>query len=167
MNYTFVDHIVELEKGKRILAVKNITRTEDYLDEYYPRLGSVPGSLLVESMASAAGLLLFASTNFASLAMLLMVEKALFTHPVAPGDRILVEATMLALHADAARLEAMVRVAKQKVAKTTLVLGLFEIQSLADPQMRATFASLLDRTKTWMKSDLRRQAGREQPETII
>jgi 3-hydroxyacyl-[acyl-carrier-protein] dehydratase len=157
MNYTFVDHILELEEGRRILTAKNITGTEDYLDEYYPRLGCVPNSLIIESMASTAGLLLFASTQFASLAMLVMIEEAKFTHPVQPGNQMLVEATLLALHADAARLEAMVRVAETAVAGATLVLGLFEIQTLTDLRMKAFFTSLLDRTKYWMQSDLSRK----------
>ena len=167
MNYTFVDHILELKEGKRILTTKNFTRTEDYLDEYYPRFDSVPNSLIVESMASAAGLLLFSSTQFESMAMLLMIEEAKFTHPVQPADRILVEATLLALHADAARLEAMVQVEEKSVASATLVLGCFEIQSLSDPQMKTFFTSLLNRTKNWMQRDIRRQAGGNRSAVII
>jgi len=165
LNYTFVDHIVELEKGRRILTAKNITRSEDYLDEYYPRLGSIPGSLIIESMASTAGLLLFATTNFAAMAMLLMLEKAIFTRSVHPGDRMLVEATLLTLHAGAARLEAMVRVQENTVASATVALGLYEIQSLTDPKTKAIFASLLDRTKNWMQRELSRQAERQARES--
>jgi 3-hydroxymyristoyl/3-hydroxydecanoyl-(acyl carrier protein) dehydratase len=62
LNCTFIDHIIELEKGMRIPAARKITRSEDYLDEYYPRLGAVTGSLVIESTAGTAGQLLFAST---------------------------------------------------------------------------------------------------------
>ncbi len=151
MNYTFVDHILELEEGQRILAVKNITQTEDYLDEYYPHLGNVPGSLIIESMASTAALLLFASTHFASFALLVMIEKAVFMHPVYPGDRMLMEVELLVLHTDAAQLEAVVRVGTKTAASATLMLGLFEIQRLVDPQMKTLIASLLERTKNWIE----------------
>jgi len=151
MNYTFVDHIVELEIGKRILTVKNITHSEDYLNEYYPRLGRVPNSLIIESMASTAGLLIFASTNFASLALLLMIEEAQFKNPVHPGDRMIVEAKLLSMQADAARMEATVRVEEAAMACATLVLGLFEIEFISHPQMKAFYSALLDRTRNWMQ----------------
>jgi 3-hydroxyacyl-[acyl-carrier-protein] dehydratase len=158
VKYAFVDHILELEEGKRILAIKNISSTEDYLDELYPRLGSVPGSLIIESMASTAGLLLLASTNFASLALLLMIEEAQFKNPVYSGDRMIVEAKLLSMHADAARMEAAVRVEETAMACATLVLGLFEIETISDPLMKAFFSSLLDRIRNWMQRSCGRRA---------
>ena len=157
MNYTFVDLIYELDIGKRIVTAKNIARTEDYLDEYYPRLRHVPGSVIIETMASSAGLLLFASTHYTSLAMLVMVEEAIFTHPVQPGDRMLVEVKLTALHDEAGRSEAVVRVKEKTVARARLVLGLFNIKTVTDPQMRDFFAALLNRTKKWMERSLARQ----------
>ena len=157
MNYQFVDHIFELEKGKRILAAKSVTRTEDYFDEYYPRLSTVPKSVIVEAMASTAALLLFASTEFESLALLAIVEKAVFTHPVYPGDQLILEINVVSLHNTAAQFEGKARVGKTTVASSTFVLGLFEIQTLSDPQMKVFFRSLLGRTKKWMQFTLNRE----------
>ena len=154
MNYTFVDQVVELQKGNHIRSVKNITHTEDYLDEYYPRLSTVPNSVIVEAMASTAALLLFASTSFKRFSMLLMIEKAVFQQSVHSGNLMILDVTLLTLHDNAARLEATVRAEEQVAAQAILILGLFDIENLEDLQMKNFFMSIMSRTQTWLQHSL-------------
>lgn len=156
MNYIFVDKIIELEKGRRIRTVKNISLTEDYLDRFYPRLTAVPNSIFIEAMASTAALLLFETTLYKSFAVLAMIENAVFKPLTQGGDRLMVDAELLALHEKAARFKAKIRVLDKMTANAILVLGLFELESLRDPQMIDHFKLLLSTTKKIMGSSEKR-----------
>lgn len=151
MNYLFIDKIVALEKGKRIVAVKGIPRTEDYLGEYYPRCSMVPGSVMIESLASAAGLLALASSQFRCLTLLTKIEEAVFENTVQPGDQMILEVQVVSLHEMGAQMEGVIHVQEQKAASANLVLSLLEIETITDPRMKWLLSSLLERTQKWMQ----------------
>ncbi len=151
MNYIFVDKIIALEKGKRILAIKGIPRTEDYLGEYYPRCSMIPGSVIIESLASAAGLLVLASTQFGCLTLLAKIEEAVFENTAQPGDQMIIEVQLVSLHEMGAQLEGVIHVQKQKAASAKLVMSLLEIQTITDPRTKWLLSSLLERTQKWIQ----------------
>lgn len=67
MNYHFIDKKIELHKGKRILAQKSFAMTEKYFNHHFPRSERVPNSLILEAVADAATLLIFATTDLVPL----------------------------------------------------------------------------------------------------
>jgi 3-hydroxymyristoyl/3-hydroxydecanoyl-(acyl carrier protein) dehydratase len=151
MNYHFVDKILELEHGKAILSQKSISRSEDYFDEFFPRLSCVPNSLIIESLAYSAALLAFVTTEFRSLALLLMVDDAKFERPVLPGDQMLLEVKLLSLQDTAGLFQGTVRVRGDLVAQATVMLGLFYLSDITDPADRDIFSSLLQRTADFVR----------------
>ncbi len=86
--FRFVDRILELTPGKRIVAVKNVTVNDPNLQAHFPGNPLMPGVLLVEAMAQAAGLLL----PDGSSAVLAQIKEARFRRPVVPGDQVRIEA---------------------------------------------------------------------------
>mgnify|MGYP001765902066 CR=1 FL=1 len=91
VSFRFVDRIVELTPGKRVVALKNVTAGDPHLQGHFPGNPLMPGVLLVEAMAQTAGLLL----SEGSSAVLAQIRDARFRRSVAPGDQVRIEAEQL------------------------------------------------------------------------
>src|SRR6266851_3771664 len=87
-----VDSIVELE-AERIVGVKNVTVNEPFFSGHFPDFPVMPGVLIVEAMAQAAGVLVLNSIpdRKSKLVLLASVEQAKFRKPVRPGDQLRIE----------------------------------------------------------------------------
>jgi 3-hydroxyacyl-[acyl-carrier-protein] dehydratase len=151
MNYHFIDKIIELNKGTRILAQKSFAMSEEYFDHHFPRSDRVPDSLILEAVADAAALLIFATTEFSALALLLMINEATFQKQLLPGDQMLLDVRLVSEHEDAALLESTVTVDDYLVAQATITLGLFRLTDIDEPQKRDTFASLLQNSAKFIE----------------
>jgi 3-hydroxyacyl-[acyl-carrier-protein] dehydratase len=88
LSFRFVDRLLEIVPGDRVVALKNVTVNDPYLQDHFPGNPLMPGVLLVESMAQTAGLLL----PEGSAAVLAQIKEARFRSPVIPGDQIRIEA---------------------------------------------------------------------------
>ncbi len=88
ISFRFVDRVLEIVPGDRVVALKNVTANDPYLQDHFPGNPLMPGVLLVESMAQTAGLLLPEGSS----AVLAQIKEARFHSPVIPGDQIRIEA---------------------------------------------------------------------------
>jgi 3-hydroxyacyl-[acyl-carrier-protein] dehydratase len=94
-----IDRVLECEPGKRIVALKNVSINEPFFPGHFPGVPIMPGVLILEAMAQAAGLLAFSTLGMQadgeSLYYFAGIDEARFKRPVKPGDqlRIEVEAT--------------------------------------------------------------------------
>ncbi len=92
MNLSMVDRIVAYEKGKRLEAVKVLSRGEEYLADHFPTFPIMPGVLMLEAMAEAAAWLMLLSGGFSPPLIVLRGAKAVrYGHVVRPGDELRVE----------------------------------------------------------------------------
>jgi beta-hydroxyacyl-ACP dehydratase FabZ len=119
VSFRFVDRIVELTPGKRVIALKNVTVGDPHLQGHFPGNPLMPGVLLVEAMAQAAGLLL----PDGSSAVLAQIRDARFRRPVVPGDQVLIEVEPLGGLGGLQRFSAKVSVDSSTVAEAELVLA--------------------------------------------
>lgn len=95
--FLLVDRIVEIEPGKRIVGVKNVTINEPFFQGHFPGRPVMPGVLLLEVMAQVGGILARKTAWGAGspIVMLTGVEKAKFRRPVVPGDQLRIEVEVL------------------------------------------------------------------------
>ena len=56
--FLLVDRVLELEKGKSVVAIKNVTYNEEFFQGHFPELRVMPGVLILEAMAQAGGILI-------------------------------------------------------------------------------------------------------------
>lgn len=98
--FLLVDRVEELVPGERIVAIKNVTMNEPQFTGHFPQHPIMPGVLIIEAMAQAAGLLAFQSSNDEAdentVIYFVGIDGARFKRPVVPGDRLTIEATILA-----------------------------------------------------------------------
>src|SRR5687767_2886736 len=103
-----VDAVTELEPGRRIVAVKNVTVSEEFFQGHFPGSPLMPGVLMIETLAQVATLLLMngGGATGAARAYLRGVDNAKFRRQVVPGDRLRLEVTMGARRSRLARTRA-------------------------------------------------------------
>jgi 3-hydroxyacyl-[acyl-carrier-protein] dehydratase len=90
-----VDRVLELEAGKRIVAIKNVSANEPVFTGHFPHYPVMPGVLIIESMAQAAAILSFVTAGHKAQSDTLYyfagIDKARFKRPVIPGDQMRLE----------------------------------------------------------------------------
>ena len=93
-----VDRVLEVEEGKRIKALKNVTINEPFFVGHFPHRPVMPGVMMLEAMAQAAALLAFAAQGSQpddkSVIYFAGIDGARFKRPVEPGDQLIMEVTL-------------------------------------------------------------------------
>ncbi len=86
--FLLVDRIVELEKGKRIVGIKNVTINEPFFQGHFPGHPVMPGVLIIEAMAQVGGVFAMVSDNIGDdkVTYFAGIDNARFRRPVVPGD---------------------------------------------------------------------------------
>jgi beta-hydroxyacyl-ACP dehydratase FabZ len=99
--FLLVDRILEMELGKRIVGLKNVTINEPHFVGHFPGYPIMPGVLILESMAQVGGILVRKSLNLSDdkLMLFLGVDRARFRKAVFPGDQLRLEVNLTSLHA--------------------------------------------------------------------
>ncbi len=97
--FLLVDRVLELEPGKSIVAIKNVSINEPYFNGHFPQLPILPGVLILEAMAQAAGILGFKTTGKkpadGSIYYFVGCDNARFKRKVTPGDQLQLEAALV------------------------------------------------------------------------
>ena len=99
--FLLVDRVLELEKGIRIKALKNVTINEPFFTGHFPHRPVMPGVLMLEAMAQAAALLAFDMQGIRpddkTVYYFAGIDGARFKRPVEPGDQLIMEVSLLRL----------------------------------------------------------------------
>ncbi len=94
-----IDRVLECEPGKSIRALKNVSANEPYFPGHFPRRPVMPGVLILEAMAQAAGILVFRTLGTQpddkSVYYYAGIDNARFKRPVEPGDQLVIEVVIL------------------------------------------------------------------------
>ncbi len=97
--FLLIDRVLELEVGKSLVAIKNVTFNEPQFTGHFPAQPIMPGVLIVEALAQATGILAFKSEvgkpKDGQIYMLVGVDKARFKRMVEPGDQLRLEVEVL------------------------------------------------------------------------
>jgi 3-hydroxyacyl-[acyl-carrier-protein] dehydratase len=93
--FLLVDRVLEIEPGKRILALKNVSINEHFFSGHFPHYPVMPGVLVIEALAQAAAILAFQTRgqkpDNKSVYYFVGIDDARFKRPVVPGDQLLLE----------------------------------------------------------------------------
>jgi 3-hydroxyacyl-[acyl-carrier-protein] dehydratase len=93
--FLLVDRVLEIEKGKRIKALKNVTMNEPFFTGHFPHRPVMPGVLMLEALAQAAALLAFdtlgTTPDDKTVYYFAGIDGARFKRPVEPGDQLILD----------------------------------------------------------------------------
>jgi 3-hydroxyacyl-[acyl-carrier-protein] dehydratase len=96
--FLLVDRVIECVPGKRIEAIKNVTVNEPFFPGHFPGRPVMPGVMILEALAQAAGILAFKTAGVVpddkSRFYFVGIDNARFRRPVEPGDRLVLKATL-------------------------------------------------------------------------
>ena len=120
MRFIFVDKILELDPGKNIYAIKQISATEDFFQDHFPGFPVVPGVLLTEMMAQTAGKCLDAEKHPRGKAMLARILSASFRQWMLPDQTAYIYAQITANQDKYAKADCYIEVAGEKICTAEL-----------------------------------------------
>lgn len=136
MRWFLIDKVLEIEKGKRCCAVRNVTRGEEYLQDHFPFFPVMPNSLIIESIAQTGGILVGHASDFKYKVILAKVEKAEFLKMVRPGDQLIIEAEIVEQRDEGYR-----------------VRGIVKVNDIEVVTARLMFLNLIDEKGPWPKEN--------------
>lgn len=116
--FLLVDRILDLEPGKRVSALKNVTINEPFFQGHFPGQPVMPGVLILEAMAQAGGVLLLNAIEHpeTKLVYFMSIDNAKFRRPVVPGDQLRFELEMHAFRRNACKMSGRAFVEDTEVA---------------------------------------------------
>ena len=122
--FVLIDRVLELEPGKRILGLKNVSVNEPFFQGHFPGAPIMPGVLIIEALAQAGGVLYFECAEEekrGSLVYFMGMDKVKFRKPVVPGDQLLLEVNILKQRARTLKMSGIASVDQQRVAEAELL----------------------------------------------
>lgn len=118
-----VDRILELDEGKRIVGLKNVSANEQFFQGHFPGAPVMPGVLIIEALAQCGALLFLRDMPDREKKLFLFggVDKARFRRPVVPGDQLILECEVLHQRASTVKLRGVARVGGEVVAEAEML----------------------------------------------
>ena len=145
--FVLVDRIVEHDRAGRLVASKNVTGAEDFFAGHFPGQPVMPGVLILESLAQAAGIFLLKAAPDPRAVEIRVVgfDDTKFRRPVVPGDQLRLEVRLAHRRGDLVRFDGEVKVGDARAAEARLLLQVATLPAPdVDPMSRVSPEAVLE-----------------------
>jgi 3-hydroxyacyl-[acyl-carrier-protein] dehydratase len=130
--FLLIDRVVELEPGKRVVAVKNVTANEPQFTGHFPERPIMPGVLMVEALAQAGAVAVLSLPEYrGKLALFAGIDECRFRRTVLPGDQLTLTVELEKLRGAFGRAKAVARVGDEVAVEATISFVIPRDQSIA------------------------------------
>lgn len=133
MRFLLVDRIIELERGRRAIGIKNVTMSEDFLAHHFPEMPIMPGMLISEALVQLADWVIRESTDFQQMGLAVAFERLKFRRLVRPGDQLRLEVELLSREGDAVTVKGRASCGDAVVAAADFTIGLQPLATAMTP----------------------------------
>ena len=127
-----VDRVIEIDRGKHILAMKNVSVNEPYFVGHFPHRPVMPGVMILEALAQAAALLSFDAAGSApdekSIYYFAGIDSARFKRPVEPGDQLMLDVTLERMKSGIFKFRARATVGDELAAEAGLMCAVRSVE---------------------------------------
>jgi 3-hydroxyacyl-[acyl-carrier-protein] dehydratase len=131
--FLLVDRVLEIDKGKSIKALKNVTINEPFFTGHFPHRPVMPGVLMLEALAQAAALLAFDALDTSptddTVYYFAGIDNARFKRPVEPGDQLILEVELLRMKAGIFKFKTRAAVAGETAVEAELTCAMRKISA--------------------------------------
>lgn len=131
--FLLVDRVLEIDKGKSIKALKNVTINEPFFTGHFPHRPVMPGVLMLEALAQAAALLAFDALDTSPTDDMVYyfagIDGARFKRPVEPGDQLILEVELLRMKAGIFKFKTRAAVAGETAVEAELTCAMRKISA--------------------------------------
>ena len=119
--FLLIDRVLEMEEGKRCVALKNVTMNEPFFQGHFPQEPVMPGVLIIEALAQTGAVAMLSMEEFkGKIAFFGGIDKAKFRGKVVPGDTLRLEVEMINIKRNAGIGKGIAYVDGKKVAEGEL-----------------------------------------------
>lgn len=119
--FLLIDRVLEMEEGKKCVALKNVTMNEPFFQGHFPQEPVMPGVLIIEALAQTGAVAMLSMEEFKSkIAFFGGIDKAKFRGKVVPGDTLRLEVEMIKIKCNAGIGKGIAYVGDKKVAEGEL-----------------------------------------------
>ena len=119
--FLLIDRVLEMEEGKKCVALKNVTMNEPFFQGHFPQEPVMPGVLIIEALAQTGAVAMLSMEEFkGKIAFFGGIDKAKFRGKVVPGDTLLLEVEMIKIKRNAGIGKGIAYVGDKKVAEGEL-----------------------------------------------
>jgi len=134
--FLLIDRVVDMVPQKIIVALKNVTCNEQFFQGHFPEWKIMPGVLIVEAMAQAGAVLLFASAADPAkdFPVLSKVDRAKFKRMVVPGDQLRLEVEWLRSKGRICQMKGKAFVDGEVAAEADITATILDLEDLGDPR---------------------------------
>jgi 3-hydroxyacyl-[acyl-carrier-protein] dehydratase len=135
--FLLVDAILEIDRRKRIVGIKNVTMNEIYFQGHFPGRPIMPGVLIIEAMAQTGGVLLLREIpdRENKLLYFIAMDEARFRRPVVPGDQLRLEASVIYWRGNFCKLRGMATVNGELAAEAVIACKMVDREALEVPRV--------------------------------
>jgi 3-hydroxyacyl-[acyl-carrier-protein] dehydratase len=120
--FLLIDRILEVVPNERMVAIKNVSANEEFFNGHFPSKPVMPGVLIIECMAQAAGLtVLMNEKHQGKIPYFTGIDNARFRRAVVPGDQLLLEVNITRVKGNVCHAKAVARVEDQVAAEAELM----------------------------------------------
>lgn len=122
--FLLVDRVLELEEGKRAVAIKNVTINEEFFNGHFPNYPVMPGVLIVEALAQVSAIIMLTKEgNEGRLGLLAGIDQCRFKKQVKPGDQLRLEVEITRLKGAIGKGRGIATVEGELVCETELIFA--------------------------------------------
>ncbi len=122
--FLLVDRVVEIEKGKSAVGIKNVTINDGFFQGHFPTKPVMPGVLMIEAMAQTAGVVILTNEqHHGKVAFFMAINNVKFRKVVAPGDQLLMEVNIVRDKSKTAQVHGIARVGDQIVVEADMMFS--------------------------------------------
>jgi 3-hydroxyacyl-[acyl-carrier-protein] dehydratase len=130
--FLLVDRVLELETGKRIVALKNVTMNEPFFTGHFPHRPVMPGVMMLEALAQASAILAFDTSGVRpddkTVFYFVGIDNARFKRPVEPGDQLMLHSSVERSRAGIVKFNAKAMVGDAVVVEADLMCTMRRIE---------------------------------------